>query len=50
MAGKDVDKFLEILGKDIEENPAKLVPLNTDLLNAIESLVDGVEVDLDEPI
>jgi antitoxin PrlF len=43
-------KFLEFLAKDIEENPQRLKPITSELVDYARSLVEGVEVDLDAPL
>ena len=42
--------FLRLLAKDISENPQRIKPLPSDLLERIRSMIEGVEVDLDGPL
>ena len=46
----DVFRFVEILDWDITNHPEKLTPLSVDMVNKLEYLVGGVEVDLDKPL
>lgn len=52
--GEDEDPvvaaFLAFLERDMSDRPEKLVPLRQDLLAQGETLVEGVEVDLDAPL
>ncbi|MCT7970076.1 type II toxin-antitoxin system PrlF family antitoxin [Laspinema sp. D1] len=41
-----LEKFLSFLARDIENNPQHLTPINSDLVNRVQSLVGGVAIDL----
>jgi len=45
-----VEAFLSFLAKDIREHPQNIHALNNDLCKRIQSLVSGVEVDLNESL
>lgn len=40
-------QFLDFLARDLAEHPERVAALDADLVSRIESLVRGVEVDLD---
>lgn len=42
--------FLDFLAQDINNHPQRLQSLDIGLVQRIQSLVDGVEVDLDAPL
>lgn len=42
--------FLDFLAQDISNHPQRLQSLDSELVQRIQSLVDGVEVDLDAPL
>jgi antitoxin PrlF len=43
--------FLDLLERDIAQNPAKLAPLDPELMARIRALTDGVELgDIDAPL
>lgn len=42
-------KFLQLLARDVEENPQNLKAISSDLIRRVQSLVSGVEIDLDAP-
>ncbi|MHB1605754.1 MAG: type II toxin-antitoxin system PrlF family antitoxin [Leptospirales bacterium] len=42
-----MEKFLDFLAHDIVNNPERLQLINTGLVQHIQSLVSGIEVDLD---
>ncbi|MGV3550810.1 type II toxin-antitoxin system PrlF family antitoxin [Rhizobium sp.] len=42
-----IAKFLEFLERDIEKNPQNLVPFDDALMERVDRLVAGVEVDMD---
>ena len=44
------DNVLEFITKDIKQNPQHLTSINRTFLDRIESLVDDVEFDLNEPL
>jgi antitoxin PrlF len=43
-----IENFLDFIAEDIRKNPQHLTSMNQKLFNRIESLVDGVEFDLNE--
>ncbi len=43
-------KFLDFIAQDLEDHPERSQPLTSDLMERAESLVDGVEIDLDAPL
>jgi antitoxin PrlF len=43
-------QFLQFLARDIEENPQNLKAISSDLVSRVQSLVSGVEIDLDAPL
>lgn len=43
-------KFLSFLAQDIEKNPAHIHPITSDLFNRAQSLVAGIDVDLNAPL
>jgi len=45
-----VGDFLSFLAKDIQKSPQNVMPLNDELYHRIQSLVSGVEFDLDMPL
>jgi len=45
-----IGSFLSFLASDIKDHPEHLSGLDTDLRDKLQSLVDGVEVDLDAPL
>jgi antitoxin PrlF len=42
--------FLDLLSKDIQERPEALQDVDIDLIERLQDLVKGVEVDLDAPL
>ncbi|MBV9109722.1 MAG: type II toxin-antitoxin system PrlF family antitoxin [Gemmatimonadetes bacterium] len=42
--------FLDLLERDIEEDPERLVPVTRELIDRMRALTAGIPVDLDEPI
>jgi antitoxin PrlF len=42
--------FLSFLAQDIKDNPQHIQALGSDLVNRVQSLVAGVEFDLDAPL
>jgi antitoxin PrlF len=42
-----IAKFLAFLARDIEQNPQNLVPFDQALMDEVDELVAGVEVDMD---
>ncbi|KTD03578.1 type II toxin-antitoxin system PrlF family antitoxin [Legionella feeleii] len=45
-----IEEFLSFLAKDIQKHPQNVMPLNSKLHQRIQSLVSGVEIDLDESL
>jgi antitoxin PrlF len=45
-----LEKFLNFLAQDIEQNPHHIQAIGTDLVSRVQSLVADVEVDLDAPL
>ncbi len=43
-------QFLNFLARDIEKNPQHLKAISADLVSRAQSLVAGIEVDLDAPL
>lgn len=45
-----LESFLQFLERDIQRRPEALTPLDDQLMRRIDDLVDGLEIDLDDPI
>jgi len=45
-----IGAFLEFITQDIEQNPQHLHPISSDLVTQVQSLVEGVDFDLDAPL
>jgi len=45
-----IDAFLSFLAKDIQKTPQNVMPLNSELRQRIQSVVSGVEFDLNKPL
>jgi antitoxin PrlF len=45
-----IGQFLGFLARDMADHPERLRAMDTDLLRRVQSLVGGVEVDLDAPL
>ncbi|MBA2653196.1 MAG: type II toxin-antitoxin system PrlF family antitoxin [Tatlockia sp.] len=45
-----VGDFLSFLANDIQKHPQNIMPLNSELYQRIQSLVSGVDFDLDKPL
>lgn len=43
-------EFLNFIARDIQKNPQHIQAISTDLLNRVQSLVAGVDVDIDAPL
>jgi len=43
-------EFLSFLAQDMTRNPQRIQLMNSELIARVESLVDGVEIDLDAPL
>ncbi|MEA5418284.1 type II toxin-antitoxin system PrlF family antitoxin [Spirulina sp. CCNP1310] len=43
-------KFLNFLAQDIEQNPQQIRAMSSDLASHVQSLVSGVDLDLDAPL
>lgn len=41
--------FLKLLAQDIEQHPERLVPITEEWAAQLDSLVEGIDVDLDGP-
>ncbi len=46
----ELKKFLSFLTLDIEKNPQHLQAISSDLRSCVQSLVAGVDFDLDAPL
>ncbi|AFC21914.1 hypothetical protein GAP32_457 [Cronobacter phage vB_CsaM_GAP32] len=44
------EQFLDFLSKDTDEHPENVHPVSKELWGHVKQLVQGVEVDLDEPL
>lgn len=42
--------FLSLISSDIEKNPHNVQPLTSERLKQLQTLVEGVDVDLDAPL
>ena len=45
-----IEEFLSFLAKDIQKHPQNIMPVNNDLYNRVQSLISGVEFDLNESL
>ena len=45
-----IDKFLDFLAQDMEQNPQHIQPIKSATLERVQSLVEEVEIDLDAPL
>ncbi len=45
-----IESFLAFIANDIQKHPENVMPLDSDLHKRIQSLVSGVEFDLNEPL
>ncbi len=45
-----LENFLSFLAKDMKDNPIQIQAITSDLVNRAQSLVSGVEIDLDAPL
>jgi antitoxin PrlF len=43
-------EFLNFLARDMEKNPQHLQAISSDLVSNVQSLVSGVDLDLDAPL
>ncbi|BDA70553.1 HtaR suppressor protein homolog [Rivularia sp. IAM M-261] len=43
-------KFLDFIVEDIKKNPTHIQPINSALVNRVQSLVANVEFDIDAPL
>lgn len=43
-------EFLSFLAQDMQTHPERLQPLTANMRNSVETLVEGVEIDLDAPL
>lgn len=45
-----IGEFLNFLARDMQENPQQLQTMSSELVSHVQSLVAGVELDLDAPL
>ncbi|MEL6928258.1 MAG: type II toxin-antitoxin system PrlF family antitoxin [Cyanobacteria bacterium J06600_6] len=45
-----LEKFLDFLAQDMEQNPQQIQPITKGTLERVQSLVGDIEVDLDAPL
>jgi antitoxin PrlF len=45
-----LEKFLDFLAQDMENNPQHLKEINSDLVSRVQSLISEVDLDLDAPL
>lgn len=45
-----IAKFLEFLERDIAKNPQNLVPFTQEMMDEVDDLVGGMDIDLDAPL
>ena len=45
-----VESFLDLLKRDITEQPQRLKPVTADMVNRLVDLVGSIDVDLDAPL
>ncbi len=45
-----LENFLDLLAQDMQKNPKNLRPINSDLVNKVQSLVSEVNFDINEPL
>jgi antitoxin PrlF len=45
-----LEQFLAFLAQDMADHPQLIQPISSDLLNRAQSLVAGMEIDLDTPL
>jgi antitoxin PrlF len=45
-----LDNFLKFLAKDMKDNPEHIQAISSDVVKRAQSLVGGVEIDLDAPL
>lgn len=45
-----LNAFLSFLGDDIQNHPERVQALNTPMKSKVDSLIEGVELDLDAPL
>jgi hypothetical protein len=43
-------QFLDFITDDVSANPSRISAIGSDLVRQIQSLVEGVDVDLDSPL
>jgi antitoxin PrlF len=43
-------EFLNFIARDMQKNPQHIQAISTDLLNRVQSLVAGVDIDIDAPL
>ena len=51
-SGEDpvLDKFLDFIAQDMEQNPQHIQPVTKETLDRVQSLVKDVEIDLNTPL
>ena len=42
--------FLQFIEKDMRKNPKRIQPLSKEMMNKVQELVEGIDVDLDQPL
>lgn len=47
---RPLEQFLSFLGRDLDRNPQHLQSIGSDLVNRIQALVAGVDIDLNAPL
>ncbi|MEL7074795.1 MAG: type II toxin-antitoxin system PrlF family antitoxin [Cyanobacteria bacterium J06648_1] len=45
-----LDRFLDFIAQDIEQNPHHIQPITREALDRVQSLIKDVEIDLDSPL
>ncbi len=45
-----LEKFLDFLAQDMSDHPQSIQPISSDLIDRAQSLVMGMDVDLDAPL
>ena len=45
-----LDKFLDFITQDIEQNPQRIQPMTSKTLDQVRSLVSDMNIDLDAPL
>jgi len=42
--------FLQFMEKDMRKNPKQIQPLSKEMMKKVQQLVEGIDVDLDQPL